>query len=667
MFILNAQTGLCLDDPSFAKDEAAHRAVARFRRDLGLTLKPTAEAGTRISILRDATLPPEAWTIEAGDGILTLRAADSLGVVYGLSRVSRDGLGVEPLWFWNDQRFARKARRAFPDSRAAGEPAAYRFRGWFLNDEVLLATWNPGQGIDPWEMAFEALLRLGGNLVIPGTDGNSKENASLASAMGLWITHHHAEPLGAEMFSRAHPGLEPSYLKHADLFEKLWLDAVERQKDRKTVWTIGFRGQGDSPFWEGDTRFDTDEKRGALLSAILAKQAGLVRSRRPDAVLACNLYGESVGLYARGFLRLPENAIRIWGDNGYGKMVCRRQGLDNPRIPSLPDARERGMAHGMYYHVSFYDLQAANHITMTPVPLDLLAKELTAARDAGIDELLVVNASNIRPHAMPAAFVADFWNAGAVDPGVFLNGYAETWFPEAPEAAIRAFLAYSEAALPYGTEADEKAGEQFYCYAVRALLGAWMKGGTSKPVESLSWFAPGNFAAQAALVRDMGLAAEKSYAGLVRECGEVSAGLKGSKALFDSTLGMHAGLYASLARTLALFAESAILFIGGKYVESFVRAGEAAEENDRASAVLRSWERGKWRGFYANDCLADVSQNSYLLRVLMEYIRTFGDAPGYFKWQRLLAYPEKDRDVVLLTNWEKHMTAWELYRANKKG
>ena len=35
--------------------------------------------------------------------------------------------------------------------------------------------WDGGVSREyPWEMAFEALLRLGGNLVIPGTDANSK-------------------------------------------------------------------------------------------------------------------------------------------------------------------------------------------------------------------------------------------------------------------------------------------------------------------------------------------------------------------------------------------------------------------------------------------------------------------------------------------------------------
>ena len=95
-----------------------------------------------------------------------------------------------------------------------------RYRGWFINDEVLISHWTAGVSKDyPWEMVFEALLRCGGNLVIPGTDKNSRIYAPIASDMGLMITHHHAEPLGAEMFLRAYPDLEPSYLKHKDLFE----------------------------------------------------------------------------------------------------------------------------------------------------------------------------------------------------------------------------------------------------------------------------------------------------------------------------------------------------------------------------------------------------------------------------------------------------------------
>ena len=80
--------------------------------------------------------------------------------------------------------------------------------------------------------------------------------------MGLYISHHHAQPLGAEMFARAYPNVRPSIFEHHALFRKLWQETVDRQKGMKVIWSLGFRGQGDYSFWDDDPSYDTDEKRG---------------------------------------------------------------------------------------------------------------------------------------------------------------------------------------------------------------------------------------------------------------------------------------------------------------------------------------------------------------------------------------------------------------------
>lgn len=42
-------------------------------------------------------------------------------------------------------------------------PYRVRYRGCFVNDEVLFHTWSVERNQDkPWEMVFEALLRCGG-------------------------------------------------------------------------------------------------------------------------------------------------------------------------------------------------------------------------------------------------------------------------------------------------------------------------------------------------------------------------------------------------------------------------------------------------------------------------------------------------------------------------
>lgn len=88
--------------------------------------------------------------------------------------------------------------------------------------------------------------------------------------------------------------------------------------------------------------------------------------------------------------------IKVKADNGYGKMVTRRR--DNPaaRVSSMPV--KDGGRQGIYYHVSFYDLQAANHITMLPNTVDFVNRELSDVLENGGDDFWVINCSNVRPH-----------------------------------------------------------------------------------------------------------------------------------------------------------------------------------------------------------------------------------------------------------------------------
>ncbi|MFQ9619823.1 MAG: hypothetical protein ACLRZF_09990 [Waltera sp.] len=93
--------------------------------------------------------------------------------------------------------------------------------------------------------------------------------------------------------------------------------------------------------------------------------------------------------------------------------------------------------------------------------------------------------------------------------------------------------------------------------------------------------------------------------------------------------------------------------------------GNAAEAFEAADSAMRDREHGKWKDFYANDCLTDVKETAYCLKRLMGYMRNLGDGPDFYKWQREVTYSENDCKVVLITNMENHMTDWELYLAGK--
>lgn len=119
-------------------------------------------------------------------------------------------------------------------------------------------------GVDSWEMALEALLRCRGNMVIPGTDEMSRKNRRLAA---------------------------------------------------------------DMPFWANGKfgRFDTPEAGGRLISDMIKKQCELVKQHVENPVFCTNLYGEIMELYEQGHLELTKDIIKVCADNGFGKMVTRRQ------------------------------------------------------------------------------------------------------------------------------------------------------------------------------------------------------------------------------------------------------------------------------------------------------------------------------------------------------
>lgn len=612
-----------------------------------------------------ATFGAECYRLEVSDREIRILAAGDLGFVYGLLYLSEHYLGIKPFWFWMDQVIGRKSSVEIPVGCIVSEKPAVRFRGWFYNDEVLMMKWKYNEnGVDGWKMALEALLRCGGNMAIPGTDKMSRQNRQMATDMGLWITHHHAEPLGAELFARAFPGAEANYRQYPEKFEQLWEEAVVAQKDAKVVWNVCFRGQGDAPFWSSDTtgEFDTPKKRGRLISDLIKKQCDIVRKYVENPVFCTNLYGEIMELYMQGHMELDDAIIKIRADNGFGRMVSRRQGLHNPRVDAMPDKKEKGM-QGIYYHVSFYDLQAANHITMLPNSIAFVDRELNRVRENGGDDFWVINCSNVRPHTYYLDAVRKKWFGRNIQDARQAKEFAEDYFGGNVQAAA-CYEAYPQAMIPYGEYEDAHAGEQFYTENVRLIANQFLADRT-RPAEGLRWFADqGTLAAQTAHFGRICEAGLKKLEGLQEQC-ECTEKLLADARLFRSTLGLQAGLHCCGARGVVLFSRAFQAYEKGQMKEAFVLFGMSAECFDRADALMRAAEYAPWQDFYYNDCFADMKHTAYMVRKVRGVIRELGDSPAHHRWYRDYCYSPEDRNVYLLFVLDNHLTDEELYQVMK--
>ncbi len=650
-------------------------ALKNLERDLGFVCLPTELAGDRICLnICERELGAEAYEVSVRNGELWIEACDELGFIYGIYAVSRELLGVQDFWFWNDQRFDKKDEITVPeDYHLSSTPFAVRYRGWFVNDEVLISAWTLERSKDkPWEMVFETLLRCGGNMVIPGTDRNSKKYRSLARDMGLMITHHHAEPLGAEMFARAYPELEASYAEHPDKFQGLWEQALKEQEGYKVIWNLGFRGQGDKPFWADDPRYDTVEARGELMGRLIKLQYDLVQKRYPGAVCATNLYGETMELYRDGYLKLPEKVIKIWGDNGFGAMVSRRQGNHNPRVPALPDINDAG-AHGIYYHASFYDLQAANHITMLPNSYEFVEKTLRDVLAHGVKDFWIINCSNVKPHVFTLGLIAQIWRVGeAVDaPGIadrYLRSYASEYFgAEAAEKAAECFTSYYDAALAYGPNDDDHAGEQFANHLMRMLVSQYMRDENNREPHLLWASDAETLRGQVEWYLELCRQGRENYTKCVHKCEQAALDMPpAARTLLEDSVLLQAEIYRYCYSGAVSACTSLLEAIDKNYRKAFYHAGLARMDYFAANVAMREREHGKWQGFYANECLTDVKQTAWLLGNLMGYLRNMGDGPHFYEWQREFLYTKEDTRVVLITNMENHLNDEELFELMRK-
>lgn len=643
-------------------------AVQNLKRDILKVCAETQEPGGEIC-LKNIPHPKECFTLLQEESVLNICASDELGFIYGLYEISRVWLGINEFWFWNDQKVKQRKHIEIPDGYGfVSKPSAIKYRGWFINDEVLLHTWSVENNPDkPWEMVMEALLRCGGNLVIPGTDKNAEKYRTLAANMGLYITHHHAEPLGARMFARAYPGLNPSYAEYPDKFQKLWTEGIDKQKDDKVVWNLGFRGQGDCPFWENDKCYQTPMARGELISQIIRMQYDMVKKKRPEDVCCTNLYGETMELYRDGFLKLPEDVIKIWADNGYGKMVTRRQENHNPRIPALPEKNDKG-CNGIYYHASFYDLQAANHMIMLPNAPEFIYKELQTVIEHGATDYWLINCSNVKPHVYILDLIAAIWRDKSVNIDNHRKAYTQKYYGSADAELVSSILAeFPKYSVAYGSHEDEHAGDQFPNHVARMLITQFVQDRNGR-AENLLWATDAEtLEEQIIWYKNLCEQGRGNYQKYFLRCeGTDSVLTNEARTLYRDTIMLQVKILRYCFTGAYKVCLSLLEAMEGNYQKAFYFAGCSRKEYLKADQCMREREHGKWHGFYANECLTDMKQTAWVLESLMGYLRTLGDGPHYYQWQREFLYSEEDRKVMLIMNMENHLKDQELFELMEK-
>lgn len=356
--------------------------------------------------------------------LVCLTGADMRGTIFAIYQFSQSILGVDPMYLWTDKEPQRVDSISLPPNFEKAYPSpVFRYRGFFINDEDLLSGWSPatksehsGIALRVWDNVFETILRLKGNMVVPGTwifPDDAQVDA--AARRGLIINQHHAIPLGVNV-ARWPKDVPYNFSTHPEILERAWTNAVAAYKpEDEVLWSVGLRGLSDASYASLDASVrGNDELLGKRVSDAIAAQIKIVRARYPKAQFVTDLWQEGARLMQEGYLKIPPEVNLVWADTGYGDMQ---------------DGGKAAPGQGMYIHVAMMNGQA-NQLSEL-VPVGVIQEELGRYIKAGATSYVLVNTSDIRPVAMTArALMETAWGGVATDANGADDAYLRRWSAE---------------------------------------------------------------------------------------------------------------------------------------------------------------------------------------------------------------------------------------------
>ncbi len=435
---------------------------ADLEKVLGSPAKLVTDGKADIVVQLDPSLGrPESYRVDVHSDGVRLTGADELGVIYAIYRVSQDYLGVDPYWYFKDLLPQSRDRIALAAGSIQSKPPTFHYRGWFVNDEDLLTEWKSGGGqrhisypfyqqvvhLEVIDRVYEALLRAGGNLIIPASfvDVMNEPEARLvarAAERGLYVSQHHIEPLGV-----SHYGFENywkargadhafAYGSHPDRVRQAWRAFAQRWHDlagNKVVWQLGLRGKGDRAIWTSDASVDRSQA-GRLISQAIAEQWDIVRSvdPRPVPPATTTLWAEGSELMSQGSLTFPKEVIIVFADHGPSQTM---QG------DFSSTKRESGRRYGVYYHIGFWN--AGSHLLQGTTP-ERIRAEFDRIVAKGDTEYAILNVCNVREHVLGIQVATEIMN----DP----RGWTEAgfWHRFAPKALHQPYQKLLATFIPLG-------------------------------------------------------------------------------------------------------------------------------------------------------------------------------------------------------------------------
>src|ERR1035441_5080083 len=360
----------------------------------------------------------ESYRIVTAGLDVWLAGSNPRGTAFAAYSLS-ERLGIDPLYIWTGYTPVHRDPLVLKRTNFAQDPPAFRYRGFFHDDEDLLPRPFDANGyplqtgdvpLDWYKRFFETALRLRMNMVAPYTRVHRRfEVQKLASDWGLYYTSHHydilvSNPFGLERFNlAAERGVRPdwNWFTNREGMIKYWRAGVLENKDIDAIWPVGMRGTQDRPFtFPAGT---TDDQKAATFREVIDQQVKMTRELLPKdktPLFHFTMYSEMLPQYQHNTAAfdLPPDVIVVWPDDNDGHMRA------------LP-AELGKWKHGVYYHLAYLGGRLTKQLTNTVVP-STVAEQFDQIVKSGATEYMLVNMSEVRDYVMGGRMLADItWDA----------------------------------------------------------------------------------------------------------------------------------------------------------------------------------------------------------------------------------------------------------------
>ncbi len=370
------------------------------------------------------------------DSALVIAGSDKRGTIFGIYDLSEQ-IGVSPWYWWADVTPEHKpALYVLPGKYRQGEPSV-KYRGIFFNDEKPdLDYWVrakfgehavPGGTAANFNSAFyakvfEVILRMKGNYLWPAMWNNAfaeddAANPRLADEYGIVMGSSHQEPMMRaqkewDWHLRAANG-NWNYATHAETLNDFWRQGVRARKDFENIYTIGLRGENDTPMVR------TPAEGIALTEKIVTEQRKILAEEvNPDVTKVPQLWAlyKEVQQYYENGLRVPDDVTLLWADDNWGNLR---------RLPT-PQERKRSGGAGIYYHFDYHG-GPRSYQWLNTSPLPKIWEQMSMAKEYGADRIWIVNVGHFKGYELPTEFFLSLgWNAARWQ-GDSVQEYTRLW------------------------------------------------------------------------------------------------------------------------------------------------------------------------------------------------------------------------------------------------